>query len=69
MKDAAIKINIEQIANEIEKEVNRETADNFARVCRLQDAKEYLRRAWHSIDDSEFTANDTAYEQMKPVGQ
>ena len=67
MKDANIKVLIEQLATEIEKEANQETSDNYARECRLLDAKEYLRRAWHSVDDSEFVANDTAYEQMKPV--
>lgn len=67
MKDAAIKIQIEQLAVEMEKEINSETAENYERVCRLHDGKEYLRRAWHSVDGSEFAANDTAYEQMKPV--
>lgn len=67
MKDNQIKIQIEQLLAAIDAEEAGETAENFGRVCRLQDAKEYLRRAWHAIDDSEFSANDTAYEQMRPI--
>jgi hypothetical protein len=67
MKDANLKIQIEQIGLLIESAIKGETDENYERVCRLMDAKEYLRRAWHSVDGSEFAANDTAYEQFKPV--
>lgn len=29
--------------------------------------QQQIRRAWHSVDNSEFAANDTAYEQFKPI--
>lgn len=60
MKDCNIQIQIEQLANLIEREICAETGHD--RILNLLDAKEYLRRAWHSLDESPFIANDTQAE-------
>lgn len=60
MKDCNIQIQLEQIANQIEREMCAET--DHERILNLMDAKEYLRRAWHSIDGSAYVANDTQSE-------
>lgn len=60
MKDCNIQIQIEQLANEIERTMRAE--QDHERILNLMDAKEYLRRAWHSIDGSAFVANDTQAE-------
>lgn len=44
MKDHAIGIYLNQLAGEVEKEINREA--DTERNCRLQDVKELLGRAW-----------------------
>ncbi len=44
MKDQQLGIYLNQIAGEVEAEINRET--DCARNCRLQDVKELMARAW-----------------------
>ena len=56
MKDNQIKIQIEQLAIAIKTEINIE--NDTDRNCRLQDAAEHLRRAWHCVDDSKCENND-----------
>lgn len=60
MKDTNLKIHIEQLACHIENEMRGELDND--RILNLMDAKEYLRRAWHSVDASPFIANDTQAE-------
>jgi hypothetical protein len=60
MKNANIKIQIEQLGIIIRDELNIE--QNEDRVCALLDAQEYLRRAWHCIDGTPTEDNDTTTE-------
>lgn len=60
MKDQAIKIHIEQIAGAIAEEIRREMDGD--RQCRLQDAQEYLRRAFWAIDGTATEDNQTTIE-------
>jgi hypothetical protein len=56
MKDEALKVYLEQVAGEVEREINREL--DTERNCRLQNTKEHLRRAWHTMADIPCTEND-----------
>lgn len=56
MKDPQILIQINQLASEIEKELNQET--DIHRNCRLQNAKELLRRAFHEVNGTPYEPND-----------
>lgn len=62
MKTEALKIHIEQLAKEVEKSLAIEGRDNTNSILDLIDCKEYLRRAWHTLDQSPFEANDTQAE-------
>lgn len=50
MKDATFQIHLNQLAGVLEQEIN--TCTDVDRNCRLQDAKEMLRRAFHLLDDT-----------------
>jgi hypothetical protein len=63
MKDQNIKVQIDSLSLILRDEINRES-DPY-RSCRLQDAQEYLRRAWHAIDDSPCADNDTTIELQR----
>jgi len=63
MKDPNIKILIEQLGVVITGEIR--TEDDGDRQCRLQDTREYLRRAWHAIDGSATFDNETTIETQR----
>lgn len=65
MKNGALKVWIEQVAGQIEAELATETNTN--RVCDLMDAKEYLRRAWHTLDSSPVRPNATQAEMAAVI--
>lgn len=65
MKDENLKVWTEQVAAKVNEELKTETNDD--RVCRLLDAKEYLRRAWHALDGTPFEAEDTTIEVRKAI--
>jgi len=60
MKDQKIKVLIEQLAVVLRDESQLETDTD--RSCALLDANEYLRRAWHAIDGSPCSDNQTTIE-------
>lgn len=55
MKDNQLLIQIEALAVLIESELGEPDTN---RNCRLQDAKEHLRRAWLAVDGSTCQFND-----------
>jgi len=56
VKDKQLQIQFEQLASELNKEINSEA--DIDRNCRLQDAKELLRQAWHVVADIPTEPND-----------
>jgi hypothetical protein len=56
MKDKQLCVAIEQLAAELEREIN--VTEDVERNCRLQDAKELLRRAFCIIEQLPFEEND-----------
>ena len=65
MKNANIKIQIEQLGIILRDESN--TEQDTDRMCSLLDAMEYLRRAWHAIDGTAVEDNQTTGEMKKAM--
>ncbi len=65
MKDGQLKIAIEQIGVLLRDEGEQERDED--RTCRLLDAREYLRRAWHAIDGSATEDNWTSIETHRAL--
>lgn len=63
MKDKNILIQIEQLVGILRDEIDTEMDVN--RNCRLQDAREYLHRAWAVIAEMTRSDNDTTIEQSR----
>ena len=65
MTDRAITISINQVAALIERELETETGTE--RVCRLLDAKEYLRRSYCALNGMPCEDNDTTIETLRKM--
>jgi len=67
MTNETINIHLNQVATLLKKEI--ETEKNQDRMCELQDAMEYMRRAWHRLDGIHCEDNQTTIEMINAMNR